>query len=165
MFLSALPTGKGSGLSFQDLPDFTILTTSVPFIGEAEPGNHYGPARSFLGDVDTHDNGMGDLLVGADGNPLVFDPRDIFEGGNMVLWDDAKGGAFPWDENYFRAANGLPTDESFDPEVSSKPSITSSSLNLCSLTFICLHLHSSLCSMLSTRPTPLRPTPLELRPA
>ena len=113
-----LSAGKGSGLSFQDLPDFTILTTSVPFIGEAEKGNHYGPARSFLGDVDTHDNGMADLLVGADGKVLQFDPRSVLEGGNMVLWDDTKGGAHPWDPNYFKAAQGLPTEPEFDPEVS-----------------------------------------------
>jgi hypothetical protein len=155
-----LSAGKGSGLSFQDLPDFTILTTSVPFIGEAETGNHYGPARSFLGDVDTHDNGMADLLVGADGNPLVFDPRDIFEGGNMVLWDDAKGGAFPWDEDYFRAANGLPTDESFDPEVSTYPPKQVVSLGSLLLHF-CLRHYSSSCSTQSTLPTQLRPIQLE----
>ncbi len=110
--------GKGSGLSFQNLPNFNVVTTSTPFIGEAEAGNHYGPARSFLGDVDTHDNGMADLLVGADGKVLQFDPRNVLEGGNMVLWDDAKGGAHPWDSNYFNAAQGLPTDPEFDPEVS-----------------------------------------------
>jgi hypothetical protein len=154
-----LSAGKGSGLSFQDLPDFTILTTSVPFIGEAETGNHYGPARSFLGDVDTHDNGMADLLVGADGNPLVFDPRDIFEGGNMVLWDDAKGGAFPWDENYFNAAQGLPTDPEFDPEVSTYPNMWFHLVSL--LLHFYLHFYSSSCSTQSILPTQLQPIQLE----
>jgi hypothetical protein len=156
-----MSAGKGTGLSFQDLPDFTILTTSVPFIGEAEPGNHYGPARSFLGDVEAHDNGMADLLIGADGNPLVFDPRDIFEGGNMVLWDDAKGGAFPWDENYFRAANGLPTDESFDPEVSFTPKISPNFYFFLPTTSFLFP--SSSCSMQSIRPTQPRHTLPELR--
>ena len=113
-----MSAGKGSGLSFQDLPDFSVVMNSVPFVGEATPGNHYGPARSFLGDVAHHDNGMGDILTGADGNPLVFDPRDVYDGGNMVRWDDTKGGKYPWDENYFRLPGGLPTDEGFDPEVS-----------------------------------------------
>lgn len=153
--------GKGKGLSFQDLPGFNILTTSTTLIGEAELGNHYGPARSFLGDVDTHDNGMAPLLKDKKGKPLVFDPRDIFKGGNMVLWDDAKGGAFPWDENYFRAANGLPTDKRFDPEVSNCPKI-------CSFRFTCRSntrflFPSSSCSMQSTRPTQLLLIPPELR--
>lgn len=94
------------------------MTNSVPFVGEANPGNHYGPGRSFLGDVDLHDNGMGELLVGLDGNVLVFDPRDIHEGGNMVRWDDEKGGEYPWDANYFKLPAGEPTDDKFDPEVS-----------------------------------------------
>jgi hypothetical protein len=110
--------GKGSGLSFQDLPDFSVVTNSVPFVGEANPGNHYGPGRSFLGDVDSHDNGMGELLVGLDGNVLVFDPRDISEGGNMVRWDDEKGGEYPWDANYFKLPAGESIDDKFDPEVS-----------------------------------------------
>ena len=56
---------------------------------------------------------MADLLVDADGNPLVFDPRDILEGGNMVHWDNIRGGMFPWDDNYFvsnRVVVGNPLD-------------------------------------------------------
>ena len=159
--------GKGSGLSFQNLPNFYVVTTSTPFIGEAEAGNHYGPARSFLGDVDTHDNGMGELLVGADGKVLQFDPRNVLDGGNMVLWDDAKGGSHPWDPNYFKAAQGLPTDPEFDPLVSLMlvQTETSNFVVLSWLTSPCLLISSSSCSMLSTRPTPLQPIPLELRPA
>ena len=44
---------------------------------------------------------MGELILGPNGKPLVFDPRDILKGGNMVLWDDARGGTHPWDANYF----------------------------------------------------------------
>ena len=77
------------------------MTTSIPFIGKPTAGNHYGPARSFIGDVENHDNGMGELILGHDGKPLVFDPRDILKGGNMVLWDDVRGGTHPWDANYF----------------------------------------------------------------
>lgn len=117
-------TGKGSGLSFQELPGFSILTTSTPLIGDATPGNHYGAARSMLGNIDTHDNGMASLLKDKKGKPLVFDPRDIFQGGNMVLWNDKKGGATPWDSNYFSKADGLPTSKYFDPEVSSLPDVS-----------------------------------------
>ncbi|KAL3775325.1 hypothetical protein HJC23_003146 [Cyclotella cryptica] len=108
--------GKGSGLSFQELSEFHVVTTSIPFIGEPNDGNHYGPARSFIGDVGNHENGMGELILGPDGKPLVFDPRDIFKGGNMVLWDDVRGGTHPWDANYFVEMNDYPTDPGFDPE-------------------------------------------------
>lgn len=117
------PTGKGSGLSFQELPGFNILTTSTPLIGEASTGNHYGAARSMLGNVEAHDNGMAPLLKDKKGKPLVFDPRDILKGGNMVLWNDSKGGSTPWDPNYFKRADGIPTDKYFDPEVSSIPDV------------------------------------------
>ena len=91
--------GKGSGLSFQELPDFCVITTTYPMVGPPNDGNHNGPRRSFLGMVNEHDNGMADLLTGEEGIPLVFSPRDINDGGNMVMWDDAKGGRFPWDAN------------------------------------------------------------------
>lgn len=108
--------GKGSGLSFQDLPDFHVMTTTVPIIGAPNDGNHYGPARSFLGNVEEHDNGMAELITDEQGTPLVFDARDVMKGGNLVQWDDVKGGKYPWDENYFKAAEGFPTDPNFDPE-------------------------------------------------
>lgn len=72
----------------------------------------------MLGNVESHDNGMATLLKDKKGKPLVFDPRDILQGGNMVLWNDAKGGSTPWDSNYFKPADGVPTDKRFDPEVS-----------------------------------------------
>ena len=62
----------------------------TPIVGEPTDGNHYGPARSFLGSTSSHDNGMADLLTDENGVPLVYDPRDVLEGGNMVLWDDAR---------------------------------------------------------------------------
>ena len=34
------------------------------------------------------------------GNPIDFSPLDISKGGNMVLWNDEKGGVYPWDERY-----------------------------------------------------------------
>jgi alkaline phosphatase len=109
-------SGKGNGLSFQDLPKFHVMTTSTPIIGEPNDGNHYGPARSFLGDVGEHDNGMGELLTNKDGVPYVFSGKDVMEGGNMVLWNDAKGGKYPWDPNYFLEGNQPPSDPAFDPE-------------------------------------------------
>lgn len=48
------------------------------------------------------------------GNPLDFSPLDFeADGGNMVLWDNVKGGAFPWDPNYFTAEPDL--SSGFDP--------------------------------------------------
>ena len=85
-------------------------------VGPPNDGNHNGPRRSFLGMVNEHDNGMADLLTDEEGIPLVFSPRDINDGGNMVMWDDAKGGRFPWDANYFKQAGGLPVDPYFEPE-------------------------------------------------
>ena len=35
--------GLGTGLSFQELPGQTLVTTSAPVIQQAEPGNHYAP--------------------------------------------------------------------------------------------------------------------------
>lgn len=68
--------------------DFRNKTTRTPIVGEPNDGNHYGPANSFLGSVSEHSNGMAPPLTGENGEVLVFDPRDVMEGGNMVLWHD-----------------------------------------------------------------------------
>lgn len=109
-------SGKGHGLSFQNLPKFHVMTTTTPIIGQPNDGNHYGPARSFLGNVEEHDNGMGELLTNEEGVPLVFSGKDVLEGGNMVLWDDARGGKYPWDPNFFVGGDITPSDPAFDPE-------------------------------------------------
>lgn len=109
--------GKGSGLSFQELAGYTLVTTSAMVTKDPNPGNHYAPATSLLeGSVSSHDNGMAPLaLDDCTGEPIDFDPRDYeSEGGNMVLWDDVKGGEFPWDERYFQEVPD--TSEGFDPE-------------------------------------------------
>jgi len=96
--------GKGSGLSFQELEGYGIVTTSTVVLQSPNNGDHYAPAKSLLeGSVSDHDNGMAPL---ADDNctqkPIDFSPLDYEkEGGNMVLWDDAMGGKYPWDERYF----------------------------------------------------------------
>jgi len=51
--------GKGSGLSFQELEGFALVTTSTVLLQSPNDGNHYGPANSLLnGTVGDHDNGM-----------------------------------------------------------------------------------------------------------
>lgn len=47
--------------------------------------------------------------------PIDFDPRDYeSECGNMVMWDENKGGKYPWDANYYTATPD--TSTGFDPE-------------------------------------------------
>lgn len=109
-------SGRGHGLSFQRLADYGLVTTSAMVIQQPEDGAHYAPARSLLeGEVSDHFNGMAPLaLDDCTGKPIDFNPADYErEGGNMVLWDDVKGGAFPWDERYYQTG---PFDDGFDPE-------------------------------------------------
>jgi alkaline phosphatase len=107
--------GKGSGLSFQNLTGYALVTTAATLIGQPSEFNHYAPSRSLLAGVITdHEDGMAPLAVDQCGWPLDFSPLDYEkDGGNMVLWDDVKGGKYPWDKRYFetfpRTAGG------FDP--------------------------------------------------
>ena len=96
--------GKGSGLSFQNLPGYSLVMTSATVIGQPEVANHYAPGRSLLnGTIDAHENGMAPLLLNSCGFPVDFNPADYEgAGGNMVLWDDQKGGKYPWDPRYFQ---------------------------------------------------------------
>lgn len=105
--------GKGSGLSFQDLANFTLVTTGAPVLQAPSAGNHYAPANSLLkGSVSGHDDGMAPLATNPCGFPIDFSPLDYsLEGGNMALWNDEMGGEFPWDERYF---TGVSTGK-FDP--------------------------------------------------
>lgn len=67
------------------------------------------------GSVANHENGMAPLALNDCGFPLDFDPRDhATEGGNMVLWDDVKGGRAPWDRRY-TDPNGAHAANGFDP--------------------------------------------------
>ena len=109
-------TGPGSGLSFQEFEGFQLMTTTATVTQKPNPGNHYAPSQSLLkGAVSDHEPGMATLAVNKCCNPIDFNPRD-FEtaGGNMVLWDDVKGGEFPWDERYFQ--ENPDTSTGFDPE-------------------------------------------------
>lgn len=104
---------KGSGLSFQELDGFGLVTTGAPVIQAPSVGNNYAPANSLLsGSVTTHDDGMAPLALNPCGFPIDFSPLDYaLEGGNMALWNDEMGGQFPWDERYF---TGVSTGK-FDP--------------------------------------------------
>ena len=107
----------GHGLSFQDLAGYSLVTTSAMVTKDPNAGAHYAPATSLLeGSVSSHDNGMSPLtLDDCTGKPTDFDTRDYeSEGGNMVLWDNVKGGEFPWDSRYFEAEPD--TSTGFDPE-------------------------------------------------
>lgn len=88
-------------------------------IQEANEGAHYSPSGQSMLVGSTrqgglkginnfttgHENGQAPLATDKDGKPLVFDPRDYeSEGGMMVLWDDLKGGKWPWDSNYYKPA-------------------------------------------------------------
>ena len=112
-------SGPGKGLSFQNLPSYSLVTTSATIIQEPEEGNHYAPASSLLlGVVSAHDSGLAPLYVdpecpGAtsyDFNPLDYESA----GGNMVLFNTTKGGLTPWDPNYY-ANRGSPS-RGFDGE-------------------------------------------------
>jgi len=110
--------GKGSGLSWQNLEGYSLVTHSAPLLQDEAEGEYYAPSKSMLeGDVDEHDNGMSPLAVDKNtGLPLVFDPSDFEDnGGDMVLWNDAKGGAYPWDSEYFNV-NETDVKEGFDKE-------------------------------------------------
>lgn len=118
--------GVGSGLSFQALKDYALVTTSAMILQEASEGAFYSPSGqsmlegasrpSFSGPgnfTKGHDNGMAQLAVDAHGHPLHFDPRDYeTQGGNMILWNDVLGGKYPWDENYYKSAGER--DPNFD---------------------------------------------------
>ena len=65
------------------------------------PGNHGAPVHSLLGNVNKHPTGLGELKLNDCGNPVDFNPRDITEGGNMILWHDEKGGMYPWHDEYY----------------------------------------------------------------
>lgn len=85
--------GKGSGLSYQELEGFALVTTTTTVAQSPNDGNHYAPAQSLLnGTVADHDNGMAPLALNECGFPVDFSPLDyVVDGGNMVLWDDVKG--------------------------------------------------------------------------
>jgi alkaline phosphatase len=95
--------GKGSGLTFQNLLGYSLVTTGATVIGDPERANHYAPSTSLLnGTIGDHENGMAPLRLNSCGNPVDFDPTDfLVNGGNMVLWNDELGGKYPWDARYF----------------------------------------------------------------
>lgn len=92
------------------------MTTTTTVIGEPRDGAHYAPANSLLnGTVSDHKSGQASLALDECGNPIDFDPRDFeADGGNMVLWDDKKGGMYPWDSRYYM--DHPDTSGGFDPE-------------------------------------------------
>ena len=98
------------------MPGFALMTSSgvIPQ-GKANPGDYNLPKRSLLsGDVTGHETGMADLALDECNHTITFSPLDYenFQG-NMVLWDDEKGGRYPWDVGYY---NPEYAKSSFDPE-------------------------------------------------
>lgn len=90
------------------------MTTTSPVLQEPNPGNHYGPANSLLeGSVTEHNSGMAPLALNECGFPIDFNPNDWWEGGHMSLWDDVKGGQYPWDKRYYE--ENPDTSDGFDP--------------------------------------------------
>jgi alkaline phosphatase len=74
---------------------------------------------------------MAELLTNEAGVPLVFSAKDFTEGGNMVLWDDERGGSFPWDPNYFITDDQPPSNPKFDPEYIMQHAIDSANSASC----------------------------------
>jgi alkaline phosphatase len=108
-------SGKGSGMSYQELENFALVTTSSVLLQQPEKGNHYAPPRSMLnGTVEDRDNGMAPLALNECGFPIDFSPLDFeLYGGNMVLWNDTMGGQYPWDSRYFQLDMDTTVERSF----------------------------------------------------
>mgnify|MGYP005848497243 CR=1 FL=1 len=109
--------GKGSGLSFQELENFALVTTSAIVAQSPNPGNYTAPLQSLLeGLVTDHETGMAPLATNECGYPVDFNPLDhATHGGNMVLWDNTKGGKYPWDERYYTPTEAADRSDGFDP--------------------------------------------------
>ncbi|CAB9497259.1 Alkaline phosphatase H [Seminavis robusta] len=107
--------GKGSGLSYQELEGFALVTTTTTVIQAPTDGAHYAPTHSLInGSTADHDNGLGPLALNKCGFAIDFDPADyVIDGGNMVLWNDVLGGKNPWEERYFQ--ENPDTSDGFDP--------------------------------------------------
>ncbi|CAB9531076.1 Alkaline phosphatase H [Seminavis robusta] len=107
--------GKGRGLSFQNLPGYALVTTTATLAQRPNKGNNSAPPYGMLeGSLAKHDSGMAPLALTECGWPIDFDPKDhITDGGNMVLWDDVKGGQYPWDPRYTQ--DNPDTSDGFDP--------------------------------------------------
>ena len=76
-------------------------------IGVPTPGKHYAPGRSLLGSatgsVADHFDRMAPLMLDTCTNlPIEFDPTDFEENNGMIaLYNNTKGGYYPWDANYY----------------------------------------------------------------
>lgn len=91
-------SGKGFGNPYQNFSNFNLATTGSTKI-EGDVDN-----SALQGDTRTHDTGDAPLREG-----FEFDPNLSY-----VNWDSKKGGATPWDANYYE--NRGKTGAGFDPE-------------------------------------------------
>lgn len=111
---TSITTGFGSGLSFQELENSVLVTTTPPVLQVEEPGKHYAPGRTLLeGLAGEHYDRQAPLALNECGFPIEFNPNDVRDGGSMAFWDDVKGGEFPWDANYYTETPDL--SSGFDP--------------------------------------------------
>jgi hypothetical protein len=53
------------------------------------------------GKASEHNDRMAPLVLNDCGYPIEFNPASLEDGGMMALWDNVKGGEFPWDPNYY----------------------------------------------------------------
>eukprot|EP00339_Tiarina_fusa_P012873 CAMPEP_0117001948 /NCGR_PEP_ID=MMETSP0472-20121206/3775_1 /TAXON_ID=693140 ORGANISM="Tiarina fusus, Strain LIS" /NCGR_SAMPLE_ID=MMETSP0472 /ASSEMBLY_ACC=CAM_ASM_000603 /LENGTH=754 /DNA_ID=CAMNT_0004702121 /DNA_START=45 /DNA_END=2309 /DNA_ORIENTATION=+ len=107
--------GKGSGLSFQELADYALVTTAAPVLQQPNDGNHYAPRNTLLeGSTGDHSDRSAPLFMNQCGFPYEFNPNSLEDGGDMANWDDAMGGEFPWDERYYQESHDA--SDGFDPE-------------------------------------------------
>jgi alkaline phosphatase/secreted PhoX family phosphatase len=92
--------GKGSGLSFQTLTEYTIATTYSTFIANSKENSALegNPLNRPTGDASVREG-------------FEFDPS-INPGGNLAGYDVVKGRTLPWDAAYY----GGEAPEGFDPD-------------------------------------------------
>ncbi|MDJ0553678.1 MAG: alkaline phosphatase [Microcoleaceae cyanobacterium MO_207.B10] len=101
--------GKGFGQSYQDLLDGYVISTDANTVIEGEKSNSL-----IEGSIYGHNTGEGPIRTNENGEELEFKPTDVFEGGNVPIFDLVRGGVTPWDENYYE--NFGNTEAGFDPE-------------------------------------------------
>ena len=121
--------GKGSGTSYQNLDGYTIATTGNTYIDGNKSNSALQSNPKFQPNVFNHNTAGAEVREGFEFDPSAaevvgFDPKaktstanssnngfneapvvdanNNIVGGNVPIFDLAKGGATPWDDNYYQ---------------------------------------------------------------